>query len=144
MNQIVNEPSRWPIGAILGYGTLGSSTPAGRRYHRRSGMALSALLVWMVVVASFDHSTLRLVTPLVPGLVFVYIVYEFRRYLLALDELARRMHMEALAWTYLTGLALAMIVGGLSARLGWQVNPMWFIVLEPVRAWFLFVASRRY
>lgn len=132
------------MGAILAYGTLGSNTPAGRRYHRRSGMALLLLLVWMVVVASLGHSTLRLVTPLVPGLVFLYIVYEFRRYLLALDELARRMHMEALAWTYLAGLALAMLVGGVSAGVGWQVNPMWFIVLEPVRAGFLFVISRRY
>lgn len=144
MKSLVNEQSGWPIGAILGYGTFGSHTPAGRRYHRRSGIALTTLLVWMFVVASLDRSTLRHVTPLVPGVVFLYVIYEFRQYLRALDELARRMHMEALSWTYLTGLALAMLVGGISATVGWHVNPMWFIVPEPVRAGFLFVVSRRY
>ena len=144
MNLAPNEQSRWPVGAIFGYGTLGSGTPAGRRYHRRSSIALLVLVGWIILASNVRDSTIRMITPIMPGAVFLYIVYEFRRYLLALDELARRMQMEALAWTYLTGLAVAMVVGGLSTTAGWRINPMWFVILEPVRALFLYVASRRY
>jgi hypothetical protein len=75
-----------------------------------------------------------------PGIAFTYITWSLRGYLLALDELARRMQFEAMAWTYLCGMAGAVFLFGL----GISVNPAWFLALEPVRGAWLYVVSKRY
>jgi hypothetical protein len=82
-----------------------------------------------------------------PGGVFTYIAWSCYGYLRALDELARRMQLEAMAWTYLTGIAAAMMLGGLASVYNWGqwfLNPIWFLILEPVRGAWLYVVSRRY
>jgi len=81
---------------------------------------------------------------LAPGVAFSYMAWEFRKYLAAMDELERRIHMESITWTYLSGLAIAMLLGGFSQVYGWRLNPAWFILLEPVRARWLYFVSRRY
>jgi hypothetical protein len=143
-----DDSPNWPAAPILTYGTFGARTPAGRRYHIRSGIALAAMVVCMLAGAliRFFGSTnrLELLTAFVPGAAFIYIAWEFRRYLAALDELARRIQLESIAWTYLSGLAIAMLLGGLALVYGWRFNPFWFIVLEPVRAGWLYFVSRRY
>ncbi len=102
----------------------------------------------MLVGALLRHSVpggiLKIVIALAPGGTFIYIAWEFRRYLSALDELARRIQFESIAWTYLSGLALAMLLGGVGLVYNWRFNPAWFIVLEPVRAGWLYLVSRRY
>ena len=78
---------------------------------------------------------------------FGFISWEFRRYLNALDELARRIQLEALAWTYLTGLTIACALGGVMLAYDlrpWFPSPFWFILLEPIRGLWLYVVSRRY
>lgn len=143
-----SESPRWPTAAILAYGTFGTRSPAGRRYHLRSGLALAAMLVCVVGCAmarsSIPKVIVDLTLSLVPGAAFIYIAWEFRIYLAALDELARRIQLESIAWTYLSGLVLAMLLGGLSLVYGWGLNIGWFIVLEPVRAGWLYFVSRRY
>ena len=141
-----NADSRWPAAPIWAYGTFGRATPAGRRYHLRSGVALAALVICFVsgvFLRSFPD-VLKVITAFAPGAVFIYIAWEFRRYLLALDELARRIQLESIAWTYLCGLAGAMLLGGIGLVYDWRFNPIWLIVLEPVRAAWLFFVSRRY
>ena len=102
-------------------------------------MLSSVLLRSLVPKGSLD-----LIAAFAPGAAFIYIAWEFRKYLSALDELARRIQLESIAWTYLCGLALAMLFGGLGMVYGWRLNPLWFIVLEPVRAGWLYFVSRRY
>ena len=78
---------------------------------------------------------------------FGFISWEFKRSLNALDELARRNQLEAIAWTYLTGLTLASAVGGVMLAYDerpWFPNPFWFILLEPIRGLWLYAVSRRY
>jgi len=144
----VNEDSRWPTTPMLAYGTFGMRTPAGRRYHIRCSLALAAMVACFLAPALLRRSVpvgiLRIVIALAPGAAFVYIAWEFRRYLSALDELARRIQLESIAWTYLCGLAVAMLLGGIGLVYGWRFNPAWFIVLEPVRAGWLYFVSRRY
>ncbi len=144
----VNEDSRWPTAPMLAYGTFGTRSLAGRRYHLRSGLALAAMVACIVAGVllrhSVPHGILKVVTALAPGAAFLYIAWEFRRYLSALDELARRIQLESIAWTYLCGLAVAMLLGGIGLVSGWRLNPAWFIVLEPVRAGWLCFVSRRY
>jgi hypothetical protein len=136
-----NNSPQWPTAPMLMYGTFGTRSPAGRRYHFRSGLALAAMVVCMLSGVLLSAPVL---TALAPGAAFVYIVWEFRKYLSALDELARRIQLESIAWTYLSGLAVAMLLGGLGLVYGWLPNPLWFIVLEPVRAGWLYFVSRRY
>lgn len=144
----VNEDSRWPTTAMLAYGTFGMGTPAGRRYHIRSSIALAAMAAGFLAPALLRHSVsggiLRIIIALAPGAAFAYIAWEFRRYLSTLDELARRIQLESIAWTYLCGLAVAMLLGGVGFVYGWRFNPAWLIVLEPMRAGWLYFVSRRY
>jgi MFS family permease len=139
---------------MLVYGTFGWRTAAGRRYHIRTAIALIAMVVlWSVaafLAGDFRHnSPWRVMCSLVPGVTVSYGAWEFRRYILALDELARRIQLEAIAWTYLTGWVIATLVGGIALAYGghwnrWWLNPLWFVFLEPVRACFLYYVARRY
>jgi len=140
------EETQWPATAIFSWGTLGG--PAARRYHVRCFLALTLMVVSIFALFSFRHAlgktTVDLTASLLPGAAFLYIVFEFRRYLARLDELARRIQLESIAWTYLSGLGIAMFVGGLGLVYDWHWNAMWFVLLEPVRSIWLFVVSRRY
>jgi len=87
-----------------------------------------------------------------------YIAWELRRYLTQLDELARRMQLEAIAWTYVTGFVLAAWFGVLLTVLAlfshssshWPfkalllASPFLYFLLEPIRAGWLYYLSRRY
>jgi hypothetical protein len=145
-----SEPgAQWPTCAIFTSGTFGSRSEAGRRYYRRSAMALGTmiavcLLYFLLSGSLFPKGSLKSVISMAPGAAFAYIAWEFRRYLLSLDELARRIQLESIAWTYLSGIAIAMLVGGLGMVYGWQVNPIWLIMLEPVRSVWLYFVTRRY
>ena len=145
-NATGDDSPHWPTAPIFAYGTLGG--PVGRRFHFRSGLALAALVVCIllsVLLRPFvPKNGLKLIVALAPGVAFAYIAWEFRKYLAALDELARRIQLESIAWTYLCGVALAMLFGGLAMVYGWSFNPVCFILLEPVRAGWLYFVSRRY
>ena len=149
-----NDGSKWPAAAMLGYGTFGRRTPAGRRYHAQTAIALIAMVVLCVALAvlagDFHHnSPWRVMLSLVPGAAYSYIAWEFRRYIKSLDELARRIQLEAMAWTYLAGMGGASLVGGVALVYGWHwsslwLNPLWYVFLEPVRGCFLYYVARRY
>ena|ERR1051326_1919002 len=145
------EESRWPAFPILFYGTFGSRTSAGRRYHRQFGIALGVLVFGMLALTMFradiPAEIHRPLIGLLPGAVFIYIAWSCYGYLRTLDELARRMQLEAMAWTYLTGIAAAVLLGGLALAYNWGqwfLNPVWLLILEPVRGAWLYVVSRRY
>src|SRR5689334_20083863 len=91
-----NDSAQWPAAPMLAYGTFGTRTPAGRRYHFRAGMALAAMAVCMFAGALARHVSpaAGLIAAIAPRAAFAYIGWEFRRYLLALDELARRIQLE--------------------------------------------------
>ena len=148
-----NGGSKWPVCAMLSYGTFGRQTAAGRRYHFRTALALAAMVVFVpgaaILAKHFPHTLWSAVEALVLGAGFFYIAWEFRRYLLSLDELARGIQFEAMAWTYLTGMGVAALAGGIVMVYGlhWRslwLNPLWFIFLEPVRGCILYYVARRY
>jgi len=88
---------------------------------------------------------MRMLAPAAVGLTFGFIAVAFRRYLLSLDELARRMQLESIAWTYLTVLVLSMGLGTLSLVMKWNFNIIyWFILAEPIRAGWLYLGTRKY
>ena len=137
----------WPGSSILIWGTFGTKTPEGRRYHNRCTAALAFMVAGAILSNFLPSGPSRFFQAVIPGAAFTFIAWEFRRYLLALDELARRIQLEAIAWTYLTGLGLSMLLGGIlfSYTLPvWFPGPWYYIFLEPVRAVWLYVISRRY
>ena len=105
--------------------------------------ALAALAIGTVVVAYLPPEWRTWGWP-VGGLCFSYISWEMWRYVNGIDELERRLQMEALAWTYLVAMAAAVALGSLSLFLRWNVNPGLLLLLEPLRAWRLYVIAKRY
>jgi hypothetical protein len=113
---------------------------------------------WLIA-AKFAHfrpkPVFLSVTTLVGGIAITFIALEFRHYLSEIDELARRMQLEAMAWTYLTGLVVAAwlgVAGAFSQTIAhWAFKPevllmipYLYFLLEPVRAGWLYYLSRRY
>jgi len=147
-DRAANRDAHWPFVWILLYGNYGPRSPEGRRIIIRSSLALVAMLICVLLSvllrSVIPKGVVRLILAITPSVVFAYIAWEFRRYLSALDELARRMQLEAAAWTYLCALPAAMLLGGLGFVYHWQVNWYWFLALEPMRAVWLYSVSRRY
>ena len=141
-----NDGARWPAACMVAYGTFGG--PAARRYHYRSFFAILVALLCFCSGILFRpfmaKSGLDAITAFGPAIAFVYVAWEFRRYLAALDELARRIQLESIAWTYLCGLVAAILLAGVSVVYGIRFNPIWVFLLEPVRAGWLYFVSRRY
>jgi hypothetical protein len=153
------ENSRWPTSAMLLWGTFGTKSPAERRYLIRVCIAAAVTACWLIPFALAKHfrpaPILGSTTSLGVGVLITYVAWEFRRYLLALDELARRMQLEAMAWTYLTGFVVAAWLGPLAllshTLAHWPLNArllllssFFYFLLEPVRAGWLYYLSRRY
>lgn len=151
------EETSWTSCAMLMWGVFSTKTPEGSRYVRRCFVA--GLLVVVPTVLFAIHQSLHLhyvskriytgYLAAVMPLVFGIMAWEFRKYLLSLDELARRLQVEAMAWTYLTGFVLAATFCGIWLEMYPQVSamwlsPLWFLLLEPVRAGWLYALTRRY
>jgi hypothetical protein len=161
-NSSNDDDSRWPMSAMLMWGVSSTRTPAGRRYVRRCSIALAILILPTLLFLIHHHHyvprsrwvshgmlTFGHATAILLPIVFFYIVLEFRKYLLSLDELVFRLQIEAMAWTYLSGLVLMALLCAIwleslgKLDLAWFC-PVWFILLEPVRAGWLYFLSRRY
>jgi hypothetical protein len=153
------EASRWETCTILFWGAFGTKTAAERRYIMRSVFAGAVLAAWVGIAFSRKFPPGRLViaiTLLVVGALITYIAWEMSRYLRQLDELARRMQLEAMALTYLTGMVVAGWLGVLvplgHVLLHWSYPtqhlllciPFLYCLLEVVRAGWLYYLSRRY
>ena len=154
------EMPRWSVGSILFWATFGTKTPAERRFISRSSIAGGIVAGWALldfIVGFRPKPAMFLITALLPGPAFTYMVWEWRKYVLTLDELARRMQFEAATWTYATGLVLAMWLGGVAAVVHWpgylaplgpritvSITLFLFGLLEIVRSLYLYRLSRRY
>src|SRR5262245_28695263 len=144
-----SEAARWPLASMLCIGTFGTAhNPAARRYHRRCWVALAVLIVGSLVSsvagAAFDAPGTRWVFAALLGGTFSYIAWALWRYVSALDELGRRVQMEAMAITYLVGMAVFMCLAGVQTATKWNISPLLFIGLELVRSAALVVVSRQY
>jgi hypothetical protein len=152
------EGSRWPASPMLLWGIFGTKTAAERRVLMRSCYAGAVAVCWILIAFRLhltDRPLFLPITATMSGAVITFIAWEFRRYLLQLDELARRMQFESMAWTYLTGFVLAGWLGVLvpfsHTLMHWPykpgfllLSPFLFFLLEPVRALWLYYVSRRY
>src|SRR5262245_11369525 len=109
-----DRDSKWPSLSMLMYGTFGSQTAEGARYHRQCWRTLIGLTLGEILLLTLYHvyrvEWLKTASGCLPAVAFAYIAWALRRYLLALDELARRLQLEAMAWTYLCCLPIATLL----------------------------------
>ncbi len=129
-------------------GTFGCDSDSARRYHRRAFGSLAWLAI-AVALGGVAHRFGKIpVSHWVAGLgtpvVFAYIMWSYYRYVHELDELARRIQLEAALFAF-----LFVIVGGITLSsiwmfTGWVANPLWVVLAEPVRGLGLVLAARRY
>ena len=137
--------STWSTYDIFAMGYFGPNTAGGARYRNRTLCALALFVVTVGAASSLGPtSPARFLAAAGPGLTFGFIALEWWRYVGQLDELGRRMQMEAMAWTYTFGLFAFIALGGVSALMHWNLNPIFYIFLELVRAFRLWVLSRRF
>jgi len=137
------DTAHWSACAMIGWGTLGGE--AGRRYRNRAAVAMLVFLGGLLLSATLK---LRPFMALIPGAVFLYLAYEFRKYLLSLDELGRRIMFESITWAYIAAGILAMSVMGIVIAYDLQFQPFWLLVgagvVEPIRSASLYFVARRY
>ena len=133
---------------MLLFGTFGSEVPpASQRADRLSRLAFVACLVMIAALAFMPgievdvHARLEVA---LLGLLFAFLAWQRWCYGNGLDELARRLYIEAFAITYLIGLTLFAFFGLLHSLAGWSVDPFVFMVLEPVRALILVWRTRQF
>jgi hypothetical protein len=130
---------------MLAWGTMGSRDLPGRRYQRRAIGALAVMLGGLVAAAFLK---LRPVLAAGPALTAVYIAYEFRRYLGAVDELARRVLLESIAWTYFGAGVLALVGAGIALAYGFHPDAFYIMgflgVMEGCRGVALYFVARHY
>ena len=107
------QGSQWPACSIWAWGTFGTKSPAERRYIMRTYYAFAVAASWILIAFNLHFRPKPVILPLtalVTGAVITWIAWEKRRYLLQLDELARRMQLEP---------SLAPISPALCWRCGW-------------------------
>ena len=152
------QKSQWPVRPILFWGTFGTKSPAERRYLMRACLAMIVAAGWILVMLNAPLNSKSILLPIsavLAGSVITFIAWELRRYLLQLDELARRLQLEAIAYTYLTGFVLAAWMGVLApfshTLMHWPykpgfllLSPFLYFLLEPIRSGWLYYLSRRY
>ena len=137
-----------PTWSMLMYGHFfGDASPRSQRAKRRARIGMLVFLC-AFLAASFVPGLTRearsVIVGALVGSALTYSAWEAWRYTTGLDELARRLYLEAFAITYLIGLAMFSTLGMLEDVAGWKVSPMVFMVLEPVRAAVLTWRSRRF
>src|SRR5260370_40070595 len=90
-----DESSSWSASAMFIWGTFGHRPPSERRFIFRSCMAGALAVLWVLIVFAthFRPKPALLIGVFLPGLVASYIVWEWRKYFLSLDELTRRVQL---------------------------------------------------
>ena len=87
------DQASWPWASILLLGTFGPQSPGGRRYQRRTVLALAALVILLPVplfaAAAMDVAAVRWLAPAVVAVAMAFISWEMWRYVAGLDELSQ-------------------------------------------------------
>ena len=139
---------RWPLWSMLLFGHFGEeATPDSLRADRRARIAIAAFVVvaaLVTVAPGLEPNARGRVMAALVGPWLAYLAWERWRYAAGLDELARRVYLEAFAITYLVGLPLFSFGALIQSLGGWTLSPLAFVVLEPIRAAVLAWRSRRF
>lgn len=144
--QSQEDKSSWPTSSMLWIGTFGPGSPGGRSYQTACYSALGVLLLGVLLLTPFSkaYPILRWPLGILPGVVFTFIAWRLWLYVSQLDELSRRLQMEAMAITYLIGMAASLLLGGLALVFNWNINPGLYLFLDIIRAFVLVKLARRY
>lgn len=140
--------SSWPWAKMFWLGTFGCDSASSRRYHRQAFGSLLGL-AGAVAIGAAVHKFLEIpighwVAGVGTPLVFSYIMWSYYRYVQELDELARRVQLEAVLFSFMFIIVGGIVLSSVWMFTGWTAHPMWVLLAEPVRGVGLIVAARRY
>jgi hypothetical protein len=127
---------------LLLWGTFGSRTPAERRFIIRSVIGIVVALGWTMIgfVTRFRPVPIMIdVEVLLPGLILTYWAWEWRKYVLTLDELSRHILFEAAAWSSVTASVIAFWLAGVAVIVRWPHYPKLFPKVAVSISLYLFV-----
>lgn len=139
------KEASWPYATLLLLGFFGTGDPAGKRLAwRTTGGLLLLIAAFIGAEAARGYSALANALLLTTPLTVAFLVWSYKEYLGALDELSRKIQLEAFAWAY--GAALVVLVGwfALVTATGVYVSPLWILLTEGFRGLALVMVARRY
>lgn len=125
------------------------ATPGARQYMRsvRAAMAfyVVTLLLAVVFIRQFPTSAWRYPAMLVPVIPAVYGLFAVMRFVRAMDELQRRVHLEGVAFAFATTIVI-MLSWGLLERAGAPKLPTVWVATIMIALWGIgnYIAQRRY
>jgi hypothetical protein len=145
---VASDRAEWPFSSMLLIGTFGHShTPASRRYHLEAAIAVAILLVGALIANALAPALgIRpmLFRGILASTVFVFLGAALWRYVGSLDELSRRLQLEAMAISYICAIALFVVCDTVAGAGGWTVRPVYFVALELLRGASLALLARNY
>jgi hypothetical protein len=143
------DQAPWPYASLLLFGIFGTDSPEGKRYLRRTTIALLLAGVGARTLHSPAFATRSIGATAIIGGVFA-ISWAFVRYMSELDELSRRIQLEALAIAYGCVMMLAFIwfalvsVGSQATAVSPAQAVGWLLMAEPLRGIALIHVAKRY
>ena len=143
MERELDHPAEWPYRTLILTGTFGWKDPAGKRLHRQAILHTGLLVLAMIalLVCNARWPALAWLPSSVVVTVFLLGAFRLWQYIANLDELSRRIQLEALAMTYLVGFGIFFALGMLSSI---RINPVCYVFLEFVRGPVLALRARSY
>jgi hypothetical protein len=148
-------PSRWPVREMLMRGTFGTKTPAERQLVRRS-RAIVIIFYALLVAGRFYPKRINLAWLLFLAAAFItYYAWEKRKYFHSLDELARRIELEGMAWAYAIGVLATLWLAAIASVTSthWMLNSKFYpwgpillfgVLMASVKGAYRYIATRRY
>jgi hypothetical protein len=137
------ESTGWPYSSLLFLGYFGPNYPGGRALAFRATLALIAFVIGVLMIQAGGGLIVHAIGGLMVVGSITALVYSNARYLSGLDELSRRIQLEAFSWTYAVAffvMAMLLVVG----RGTLSMNPLFLVFLEPVRGAVLVLVARKY
>lgn len=155
------QKSTCPRAEMLWRGTFGTGTLSEKRSVTSYRILVGILGCWVLAEVAISKpwpTAFKLVTVFLPAALVTFYAWEKRKYYLSLDEMARRIELEGMAWAYSLGVLAALWMGGVlfAISLTWSGIPklqrvtawmplfLFGALLATVKANYRYIAARRY
>jgi hypothetical protein len=144
----IADRSAWPTLTMMLLGCFGRDA-GSTKWPKRSFYALAVMLIGMVGSSALKgyvpELALSFFVTLNSGLAMGIIYWTTWRYMQDLDELHRRVMFEAIAFSFVVTMTLAMTLGVLELAFRTNISIVWaFVMGEILRGVGLVLASRKY
>lgn len=141
-----NDHSSWPYSSLILFGYFGNSSPGGKKLAFRTSFALLLFVIAFILLATVELVVFKIAALILVPLSVLMIMWAYKEYLSALDELSRGIQYKAFAISYGAAMALAFTLAALTlhTELELPAAPFYVILAEGIRGIALAVIAKRY